>query len=95
MSRVAHTTYLSDLKVFEEELRINTVAPIHLVRTFLPLIRKGNAKKVVLVTSNLGSVELAVHTATLAITYSITKAGLNMCVSECRFLRLAPSLVYL
>ncbi|KAH9935667.1 uncharacterized protein B0H18DRAFT_1114383 [Fomitopsis serialis] len=67
-----------DLQVFEEELRVNTVAPIEVVRQFLPLVRKGTAKKVVFVSSFNGSLEFAPTVATLTITYAITKAGLNI-----------------
>jgi len=67
-----------DLKLFEEELRVNTVAPIEVVRQFLPLVRKSATKKVVLVSTIVGSLELAPSLATLAITYGATKAGLNI-----------------
>ncbi|KAH9935691.1 uncharacterized protein B0H18DRAFT_1114405 [Fomitopsis serialis] len=67
-----------DLRVFEEELRVNTVAPIEVVRQFLPLVRKSAVKKVVLVSTIISSLELAPNLSTLAITYGITKAGLNI-----------------
>ena len=68
----------SDLQTFEDELRVNTVAPIELIRRFLPLVRKGAAKKVVFISSINGSLDWAADTATLSITYSATKAALNM-----------------
>ncbi|KAH9944874.1 hypothetical protein B0H21DRAFT_744938 [Amylocystis lapponica] len=67
-----------NLKVFEEEFHLNVVGPILVVRTFLPLVRKGHAKKVVFVSSNLGSVERANYVQELANTYSVMKAALNM-----------------
>ncbi|CCM05064.1 uncharacterized protein FIBRA_07270 [Fibroporia radiculosa] len=66
-----------DLEVFEEELRINTIAPVRVVRAFLPLVRKGKGRKVVFITSRLGSLELAPNFGALSVTYSTTKAALN------------------
>ncbi|CCM05065.1 uncharacterized protein FIBRA_07271 [Fibroporia radiculosa] len=67
-----------DVNVFEEELRINAVAPVQVVRAFLPLVKRGKEKKIVLVTSELGSLEKAPVFTTLAITYSATKTALNI-----------------
>ncbi|KAI0930124.1 hypothetical protein AcW1_008886 [Taiwanofungus camphoratus] len=67
-----------DLKLLTEEIYINTVAPVQLVRALLPLIRKGQEKKIAFITSVLGSLELAPMFSELAIPYSISKAGLNM-----------------
>ncbi|KZT72159.1 NAD(P)-binding protein [Daedalea quercina L-15889] len=67
-----------DLKVFEEELRVNTIAPVEVIRSFLPLVRKGTAKKIALVTTIISSLGLAPNMATLAISYGATKAALNM-----------------
>ncbi|EPT04505.1 NAD-binding protein [Fomitopsis schrenkii] len=67
-----------DLKAFEEELRVNTVAPIEVVRSFLPVVREGTAKKIVFVSSILASLDFAPNVATLSVTYAITKVGLNM-----------------
>ena len=54
----------SDLKVFEEELRVNTIAPIEVVRSSLPLVRKGTAKKLVFLTSILASLDFVPDVAT-------------------------------
>ncbi|KAH9948667.1 hypothetical protein B0H21DRAFT_221164 [Amylocystis lapponica] len=67
-----------DLKSFEEEFHLNVVAQILVVRTFLPLVRKGHAKKVVYVSSDLGSVETAAYMQELGNAYSATKAALNI-----------------
>lgn len=69
------------MKVLEDEFRINAFAPFHLTRSFLPLVRKSNEKKVVFVTSDLASLENAPSLSTLSIVYSMTKASLNMCVA--------------
>lgn len=67
-----------DLELLEEEIRVNAIAPIHVVRTFLPLLRKGHEKKVVFVSSNLGSMEEAGDYRELSNAYSMGKAALNM-----------------
>jgi len=67
-----------DLELLEEEIRVNAIAPIHVVRTFLPLVRKGHEKKVVFVSSNLGSMEEAGDYRELSNAYSMGKAALNM-----------------
>ena len=57
---------------------MNTVAPIEVVRRFLPLVRRGTAKKVVFISSINGSLDWAADTASLSITYAATKAALNL-----------------
>lgn len=57
---------------------MNTVAPIEVVRSFLPVVREGTAKKIVFVSSILASLDFAPNVATLSVTYAITKVGLNM-----------------
>ena len=57
---------------------MNTVAPIEVVRRFLPLVRRGTAKKVVFISSINGSLDWAADTASLSITYAAAKAALNL-----------------
>ncbi|KAH9913015.1 uncharacterized protein B0H18DRAFT_1050980 [Fomitopsis serialis] len=73
-----------DLDQLEEELRINTIAPIRAVRTFLPLIRKSKAqdRKIVFISSGLASIENGHFWTGLSEGYSISKAGLNMVVRK-------------
>lgn len=54
------------------------VSTVILLRAFLPLIRKGEQKKIMFVSSSLGSIELGFSLRGLANTYSVGKAGLNM-----------------
>jgi short-subunit dehydrogenase involved in D-alanine esterification of teichoic acids len=49
----------TDLKLFEEELKINVVAPVATTRAFTPLLEKGTAKKVLYVTTEMGSLTLS------------------------------------
>lgn len=74
-----------DLELFEKELRINTIAPLELARFLLPLVRASKEKKVIFITSDGGSIQLAPQWPTLIVTYSVTKAGLNMCVLHTAF----------
>lgn len=69
-----------DPDVLEEELRVNTVAPLYLLQRLLPLIRKGAAKKILLLSSCMGSVQNAPFFVGCTESYSVTKAGLNMYV---------------
>ena len=49
----------TDLKLFEEELKINVIAPVATTRAFIPLLEKGTAKKVLYVTTEMGSLTLS------------------------------------
>ncbi|KAH9935618.1 putative short-chain dehydrogenases/reductase [Fomitopsis serialis] len=67
-----------DVNVLEEELCVNAAAPLYLLQKFLPLIRRGAEKKVMLVSSCLGSLEIAPMFVGCSDSYSLTKAALNM-----------------
>ncbi|KZT03451.1 putative short-chain dehydrogenases/reductase [Laetiporus sulphureus 93-53] len=67
-----------DLKLFDEEFKVNVRAPLQVVRKFLPLIRKAKIRKIVHITSDLGSLEIAPKWPGMGPTYSLTKAALNM-----------------
>jgi hypothetical protein len=54
------------------------VVLVKLLRAFLPSIKMGKDKKILVVTSNLGSIELAANMPNLANTYSVAKAAMNM-----------------
>ena len=69
-----------DLKLHEEQLRLNAVAPLEVMRSFLPLIREGTAKKIMLLSSGLGSLQNAPYLPGYCESYSVSKAALNMCV---------------
>lgn len=60
------------------ELDFTVTAPIQVIREFLPLIRKSEAKRILVVTSGLGSIQNAVFLPNLANGYSIARAALNM-----------------
>ncbi|KAF9009550.1 hypothetical protein BDQ17DRAFT_1235454 [Cyathus striatus] len=68
-----------DLVKFAEEVTFNAVVPVRVARPLLPLIQKSEKKKIIIVSSALGSIELGSTTFPgLSNTYSISKAALNM-----------------
>ncbi len=73
-------THRSDIAEFTAELDFTVTAPLVLVREFLPLVRKSEAKRVLVITSSLGSIENAAFLPNLANGYSVARAALNMYV---------------
>ncbi|KAI0784043.1 putative short-chain dehydrogenase [Abortiporus biennis] len=69
-----------DTDEFSEELSLNTISILHLLRTFRPLVAKSTQKKVVVITSAQGSLTIVGQLPDFAFTYSIGKAALNMLV---------------
>ncbi|OKL61401.1 hypothetical protein UA08_03843 [Talaromyces atroroseus] len=80
----------SPAKTFEElniedytaEVTFTVTTPLMLMREFLPLLRKGEAKKALFVTSILGSIATAAHLKNLMNAYSVARAGLNMLIRK-------------
>lgn len=68
----------SDIEEFTSEVVFTVTAPFNLLREFLPLVRRGEAKKALFVTSILGSVQLAPNLPNLMNAYSVARAALNM-----------------
>lgn len=68
----------SDVEEFTSELNFTVTAPLLVVREFLPLIRKSEAKRVLVVSSALGSLQNAAYLPNLANGYSVARAALNM-----------------
>ncbi|OJT08358.1 hypothetical protein TRAPUB_743 [Trametes pubescens] len=71
-----------DPEVFLETLRTNTVGPALLTQACMPFLDKGQEKKVINITSTLGSIasaDMFKHLGAGGVaTYSISKAALNM-----------------
>ncbi|KAL4248719.1 NAD(P)-binding domain superfamily protein [Abortiporus biennis] len=65
---------------FLEELGLNTTSILHILRAFKALIAKSAQKKVIVITSLGGSIEFAGHAPNYALTYSVSKAALNMLI---------------
>jgi NAD(P)-dependent dehydrogenase (short-subunit alcohol dehydrogenase family) len=71
------TTELMDM------FNTNVVGNIHLINLFMPLILKGNLKKVIAITSGMADTSLVVkHNIYEGAPYSISKAALNMAVAK-------------
>ncbi|PCH40584.1 NAD(P)-binding protein, partial [Wolfiporia cocos MD-104 SS10] len=67
-----------DLTLLEQEFRVNTIGPLRVARAFLPLVRKSTQKKIVYISSTLGSIAASPTWIGLSDAYSLTKAALNM-----------------
>lgn len=66
-----------------EQFRINCVGNIHLFNLFMPLILKGNVKKVVTISSGNGDMELVrKYNLHENMAYSISKIAVNMAVAK-------------
>ncbi len=63
---------------FLEEVTFNIKSPLLLIREFLPLISRSQSKKILILTSILGSIELGYGLPGLANAYAVAKAALNM-----------------
>jgi NAD(P)-dependent dehydrogenase (short-subunit alcohol dehydrogenase family) len=63
--------------------KINVIGNIHLFNLFMPLILKGNAKKVLTISSGMADMEQAREfNLTETGPYSISKAAVNMAVAK-------------
>ncbi len=75
------TTLTLDPEVLLETLRTNTVGPALVTQVAVPFLEKGGAKKVLNISSTLGSIASAETFGKGTVTsYSISKAALNMLV---------------
>ena len=72
----------SDFKLFADELSFNTITVIQVTSAFLPLVKKSAVKKIIFITSVLGSLELGGSWPFISNSYSISKAALNMSASR-------------
>jgi len=61
---------------FMETIKVNTLAPLLVIKSFLPLIKKGERKLIVNVTSRSGSI--MDNTTGRNCSYRVSKAALNM-----------------
>lgn len=75
---------LSDLAIHvHTQFRTNTLGAIHTINAFLPLLLKGQSKKIIVVSSKLGLPSHTLKTqAESATAYSVSKAALNMVVTK-------------
>ncbi|KAF2443740.1 NAD(P)-binding protein [Karstenula rhodostoma CBS 690.94] len=90
-------------KELRDLFEVNVIGNIHLFNLFLPLIQKGQVRKVIAITSGYSDIELTRNwDMTLAPLYSASKAALNMIIAKFSaqfkkdgilFLALAPGTV--
>ncbi|KAG9233059.1 putative short-chain dehydrogenases/reductase [Amylocarpus encephaloides] len=67
---------------FTNEVNFNITTPILLLKEFVPLVRKSEAKRILVITSVLGSIQLGASMPGLANGYSVGKAALNMLIRK-------------
>ncbi|KAL4242293.1 NAD(P)-binding domain superfamily protein [Abortiporus biennis] len=65
---------------FLEELGLNTISILNVLRVFRPLVSKSTLKKVVIISSTHASIELSGQMPDFAFTYGTSKAALNMLI---------------
>jgi NAD(P)-dependent dehydrogenase (short-subunit alcohol dehydrogenase family) len=63
-------------------LKLEIINNSIVIRSFLPLIRAGKAKKFIFMTSVLGSIELAEGMPGLNDAYCVSRAALNMLIRK-------------
>ncbi|KAI0789875.1 hypothetical protein C8Q75DRAFT_762928 [Abortiporus biennis] len=71
-----------DSDLFLKEIKLNTISIIEILTAFKPLLAKSQEKKVVTISSRLGSLTESVYTASVMRGYSITKAALNITIRK-------------
>ncbi|KAI9147860.1 oxidoreductase [Paramyrothecium foliicola] len=79
---VAVALHECDLDALMEEVGFNLKTTITVIREFLPLVRKSEAKKIAVISSILGSIDYGYQMVGLANAYSVSKAALNMLVRK-------------
>ncbi|PCG94794.1 Short-chain dehydrogenase/reductase SDR [Penicillium occitanis (nom. inval.)] len=76
---VVGSAYAQEMADLEETFHINVTGPHRMIQLFLPLLRKGNEKKVINISSSVGSITRQPRYKDFpAAAYKITKAALNM-----------------
>ncbi|PTB37060.1 uncharacterized protein TrAFT101_010794 [Trichoderma asperellum] len=84
---VSFDTLSRDPKGLEQDVidhfRVNTIGAIHLFNTFMPLILKGQAKKVIAISTGMSDPEMTLKADIYqATSYAMSKAALNMAVAK-------------
>jgi NAD(P)-dependent dehydrogenase (short-subunit alcohol dehydrogenase family) len=66
-----------------ETFRVNAIGPIHLFNAFMPLLKKGSAKKAIAISTGMADAELvSKFELDISPSYAISKAALNMAVAK-------------
>ncbi|RDX44682.1 short-chain dehydrogenases/reductase [Lentinus brumalis] len=82
-----NVTQFPDEKTLEDDLiaafRTNVAGVAHTINIFLPLLRKGSAKKVITLSTGLADTDVILNTGfNVNPQYSISKAALNMLIAH-------------
>lgn len=65
------------------QFKLNAISVVHSTNAFLPLLKKGSAKKVITISSGAGDTELTLTAGlTTQPAYSVAKAAANMVVAK-------------
>jgi NAD(P)-dependent dehydrogenase (short-subunit alcohol dehydrogenase family) len=70
-------------------LRVNTVAPLMVAQAFLPHLQQGQQRKIIMISSRLGSFEMMQVKGARNMAYRISKSALNMGM-RCAAITLEP-----
>lgn len=66
-----------------EQFRTNVVGVINTIKVFLPLVERGVAKKVVVISTSIAHPKSVLETTCVtSVPYSISKAAVNMAVAK-------------
>jgi NAD(P)-dependent dehydrogenase (short-subunit alcohol dehydrogenase family) len=66
-----------------QSIRTNTLGPLHAINAFLPLIRAGRAKTIIVISTGMADVEFTkISGIPAAIPYAVSKAATNMVVAK-------------
>lgn len=67
----------------EQSMLTNAIGPLYAINAFLPLIRAGEAKKIVVISTGMADTELVLRANVAgAVPYSVSKAAVNLIVSK-------------
>lgn len=70
-------------KDFEQSMSTNAIGPMYAVNAFLQLVRKGNAKKIVVVSSGMADMDAMGQAGVAAsVPYAASKAAVNLIVAK-------------
>jgi NAD(P)-dependent dehydrogenase (short-subunit alcohol dehydrogenase family) len=66
-----------------QSIRTNTIGPLYTINAFLPLIRAGRAKTIIVISTGMADVEFTrISGIPIAIPYAASKAATNMVVAK-------------
>jgi NAD(P)-dependent dehydrogenase (short-subunit alcohol dehydrogenase family) len=81
------TAYASQDDLLERELTqsilTNTIGPLRAINAFLPLVRAGRAKTIIVISTGMTDIEFTkISSVSASVPYAASKAGTNMVVAK-------------